>query len=314
MGQGTGRIRVAVLMGGPDAEREVSLQSGEQVAMALGNDPSIEVVRRVVDRPTAAEIASLGVDAVFPVLHGPFGEGGPMQEILDATGLPYVGCRPKAAALAMDKLATKMLADQVGVPTPGSREVRPGEPIDLEPPLVLKPANEGSSVGLRICRDRAAVEAARRELEPVTPRLMAERYIRGREVTVGVLDGKVLPIIEIRPAVEFYDYEAKYTREDTAYLLDPELPPGVADALRRHTLAVWERLGCRHLARADFLVDSAAPHVPWFLEINTMPGMTTHSLVPKAARHAGIDMTALCGGLVRRAIADGVRPSTLSAR
>ena len=314
MAGGTGRIRVAVLMGGPDAEREVSLQSGEQVAMALGNDPSIEVVRRVVDRPTAAEIASLGVDAVFPVLHGPFGEGGPMQEILDATGLPYVGCRPKAAALAMDKLATKMLADQVGVPTPGSREVRPGEPIDLEPPLVLKPANEGSSVGLRICRDRAAVEAARRELEPVTPRLMAERYIRGREVTVGVLDGKVLPIIEIRPAVEFYDYEAKYTREDTAYLLDPELPPGVADALRRHTLAVWERLGCRHLARADFLVDSAAPHVPWFLEINTMPGMTTHSLVPKAARHAGIDMTALCGGLVRRAIADGVRPSTLSAR
>lgn len=314
MGQGTGRIRVAVLMGGPDAEREVSLQSGEQVAMALGHDPSIEVVRRVVDRPTAAEIASLGVDAVFPVLHGPFGEGGPMQEILDATGLPYVGCRPKAAALAMDKLATKMLADQVGVPTPGSREVRPGEPIDLEPPLVLKPANEGSSVGLRICRDRAAVEAARRELEPVTPRLMAERYIRGREVTVGVLDGKVLPIIEIRPAVEFYDYEAKYTREDTAYILDPELPPGVADALRRHTLAVWERLGCRHLARADFLVDSAAPHVPWFLEINTMPGMTTHSLVPKAARHAGIDMTALCGGLVRRAIADGVRPSTLSAR
>lgn len=314
MGQGTGRIRVAVLMGGPDAEREVSLQSGEQVAMALGHDPSIEVVRRVVDRPTAAEIASLGVDAVFPVLHGPFGEGGPMQEILDATGLPYVGCRPKAAALAMDKLATKMLADQVGVPTPGSREVRPGEPIDLEPPLVLKPANEGSSVGLRICRDRAAVEAARRELEPVTPRLMAERYIRGREVTVGVLDGKVLPIIEIRPAVEFYDYEAKYTREDTAYILDPELPPGVADALRRHTLAVWERLGCRHLARADFLVDSAAPHVPWFLEINTMPGMTTHSLVPKAARHAGIDMTALCGGLVRRAIADGVRPATLSAR
>jgi D-alanine-D-alanine ligase len=237
-----------------------------------------------------------------------------MQEILEATGLPYVGCRPKAAALAMDKLATKMLADQVGVPTPGSREVRPGEPIDLEPPLVLKPANEGSSVGLRICRDRAAVEAARRELEPVTPRLMAERYIRGREVTVGVIDGKVLPIIEIRPAVEFYDYEAKYTREDTAYLLDPELPPGVADALRRHTLAVWERLGCRHLARADFLVDSAAPHVPWFLEINTMPGMTTHSLVPKAARHAGTDMTALCGGLVRRAIADGVRPSALSAR
>jgi D-alanine-D-alanine ligase len=195
----------------------------------------------------------------------------------------------------------------VGVPTPPSRELRPGEPLDLEPPLVLKPANEGSSVGLRICHDRAAAEAARRELEPVTPRLMAERYVRGREVTVGVVNGETLPIIEIRPAVEFYDYEAKYTREDTAYLLDPELPPGVADALRRHTLAVWNRLGCRHLARADFLVDSTAPHVPWFLEINTMPGMTTHSLVPKAARHAGIGMTALCGGLVHRAIADAAR-------
>jgi D-alanine-D-alanine ligase len=307
MGRETDGIRVAVLMGGPDAEREVSLASGEQVALALEQDAGFEVIRRTVDRPGAAELLELGADAIFPVLHGPFGEGGPLQEILESTGLPYVGCRPRAAALAMDKLATKMLADGVGVPTPPSRELRPGEPLDLEPPLVLKPANEGSSVGLRICHDRAAAEAARRELEPVTPRLMAERYVRGREVTVGVVNGETLPIIEIRPAVEFYDYEAKYTREDTAYLLDPELPPGVADALRRHTLAVWNRLGCRHLARADFLVDSTAPHVPWFLEINTMPGMTTHSLVPKAARHAGIGMTALCGGLVHRAIADAAR-------
>ena len=301
MGQGTGRIRVAVLMGGPDAEREVSLQSGEQVAMALGNDPSIEVVRRVVDRPTAAEIASLGVDAVFPVLHGPFGEGGPMQEILDATGLPYVGCRPKAAALAMDKLATKMLADQVGVPTPGSREVRPGEPIDLEPPLVLKPANEGSSVGLRICRDRAAVEAARRELEPVTPRLMAERYIRGREVTVGVLDGKVLPIIEIRPAVEFYDYEAKYLDEGSKSLIPADLPAATVAEVQRLTVAAFRAIDAAGLARVDFLLsrDTGAIYVN---EINTMPGFTNISMYSKMWEASGIGYAALVDRLIQLAI------------
>ncbi len=138
------------------------------------------------------------------------------------------------------------------------------------------------------------------QLFAIGKRVLAESYIRGREITVGIVDGEVLPIIEIVPAVEYYDYQAKYHRDDTRYVLDPELPAAVAEAARRFTRIAWECVGCRDLARADFLVDERGP---WFLEINTMPGMTTHSLVPKAALHAGVTMTELCARLVRGALA-----------
>lgn len=294
------RIRTVVLMGGPDAERAVSLMSGEQVAAALAEDPGLEVIPMIVDTPTANELLAQRPDVVFPVLHGPFGEGGPMQEILEAAGVAYVGSRPKAAALAMDKVATKALVSGEGVPTPRSRELRRGDAIDLDPPLVIKPANEGSSIGLTICQTIAEAERSAQALFAMGKRVLAESFIKGREITVGIVDGDVLPIIEIIPAVEYYDYQAKYDRDDTQYILDPVLPAGVTEAVRRFTRTAWDRIGCRDLARADFLVDERGP---WFLEINTMPGMTSHSLLPKAARHRGISMTQLCAGLVRRAFA-----------
>ncbi len=303
------RIRTLVLKGGPDAEHDVSLMSAAEVAAALREAPDLEVIEIEVGTPTAAELLGHRPDVVFPVLHGPFGEGGPMQEILEAMRVAYVGCRPRAAAIAMDKVLTKSLAAEMGVPTPSSRELRPGETLDLAPPIVVKPANEGSSVGLSICQSIADAQAAAAKLHAMGKRVLVERYIRGREITVGIIDGpngtEVLPIIEIVPAVEFYDYDAKYHREDTRYVLDPVLPEGVADAARRHTRAVWDRVGCRDLSRADFLVETATDgrSTAWFLEINTMPGMTTHSLVPKAARHRGLSMTDLCAGLVRRALA-----------
>lgn len=308
------RIRTLVLMGGPDAERAVSIMSGTQVAEALAAAEDLEVCPLTVTTPTAEELLEHRPDVVFPVLHGPFGEGGPLQEILEAIGaaggVAYVGCRPRAAAIAMDKVLTKALVSECGVPTPASRELRPGEPCDLEPPVVVKPANDGSSVGLSICRSADEIERARRDLVAKGRRVLCERYVEGRELTVGIVDGEPLPIIEILPAVEFYDYDAKYIREDTRYVLDPELPPGVADAVRRHTRLAWERIGCRDLARADFMLDrNATAPTAWFLEINTMPGMTTHSLVPKAARHRGQSMTDLCAGLVRRAFARGGRAS-----
>ena len=293
------RIRTLVLMGGPDAERAVSLMSGEQVAEALRQADDIETIALVVDRPNAAELAAHRPDVIFPVLHGPFGEGGPMQEILESMRIAYVGCRPRAAAAAMAKVLTKALVSDE-VPTPRSRELVAGESCDLEPPLVIKPANEGSSVGLTICRTRDDIATARRQLDSMGKRVLAEEYVKGRELTVGIVNGETLPIIEIVPAVEYYDYEAKYHRDDTRYVLDPELPAGVADAIRRHSRLVWDRIGCRDLARADFLLDARGP---WFLEINTMPGMTTHSLVPMAARHRGQSMTDLCAGLVRQAFA-----------
>ncbi|MSR41116.1 MAG: D-alanine--D-alanine ligase [Phycisphaerales bacterium] len=290
--------RVLVLMGGPDAEREVSIMSGTEVARALRQLPEFDVVELLVDRPTAADLLQHGADVIFPVLHGPFGEGGPLQELLETLGTPYVGCAPAAASLAMDKIATKARVAAVGVRTPNSCELVIGQPISVALPLVLKPATEGSSVDLRICHTDADLAAARMAVEGKHARVLAESFIKGREVTVGIIDGEVLPIIEILPAVAFYDYQAKYIRNDTQYTIDPDLADGVRESLIRFTKLAWDATGCRDVARADFIVDERGA---WFLEINTMPGMTTHSLVPKAAAHIGLGMPQLCARLLQRA-------------
>jgi D-alanine-D-alanine ligase len=291
-------------MGGPDAERDVSLMSGAEVARALHEGGAFDVVSVTIERATREEILSHRPDVIFPVVHGPWGEGGPLQEILEeihaSEGIPYIGPRPRPAAIAMHKLATKMHATRIEIRTPRSREVRRRESIDLDPPLVLKPANDGSSVDLRICRTLVEVARARGELEQRREHLMAEQYIEGREMTVGIVNGEVLPIIEIVPATAFYDYEAKYFRDDTKYVVDPVLPTEVAEEMRNATRGIFSALGLRDIARADFIVDS---HGAWFLEINTAPGMTTHSLVPMAARHVGIEMPELCTRVVRAAMA-----------
>ncbi len=293
------RQRIAVLMGGPDAEHEVSLWSGGQVARALREHARFEVLEVVIDRPSVAEIEALDADAIFPVLHGPYGEGGPLQETLEAAGVPFVGSGPEASRAGMDKLAAKALAAAAGVPTPEAERLVAGVPMRLEGEVVIKPIDDGSSVGVRVCGTPADAAAARRELESRHPRLMAERRIHGREITVGLVDGHPLPIIEIVPATGFYGYEEKYLRDDTRYLLEPSLPAGAADACRRHAERVWSAVGCRDLARVDFLLDDRGP---WFLEVNTMPGMTDHSLVPMAAARAGLSMASLCEGLVQRAL------------
>jgi D-alanine-D-alanine ligase len=290
--------RVLVLKGGPDAEREVSLKSGTMVAAALRR-AGWDVHEVAIDRLTAEELRALPGDVVFPVLHGSWGEGGPLQELLEADGRTYVGCGPRAARTAMDKVATKALVSEIGVPTPASQELAGGTEFTLACPVVLKPSDDGSSVDLRICRTPQEVMRARLEIEPRRSRILAEEYIRGRELTVGLLDGECLPIIEIRPLEGTYDYEAKYNRDDTQYVLDPELPAGVTEAVRAFSRAAWYALGCRDVARVDFMLDARGP---WFLEINTMPGFTDHSLVPKAAQHAGIPMEELVSRLVSRAL------------
>ncbi len=302
-------IRVLVLMGGPDAEREVSIMSGTEVARALALNPSLAVTPLTVVRTTVEELLAHRPTVIFPIVHGPWGEGGPLQEILETlertAGIPFVGPRAKPAAIAMDKLATKLIASAIGIRTPRSRQITRGEPLDLQPPLVLKPSNDGSSVDLRICRTDEEVASGRAELELHRPHLMAEEYINGREMTVGIVDGEVLPIIEIIPSVAFYDYEAKYIRNDTRYQLDPDLPDSVAQEMRSATARIFDAIGLRDVARADFMVDT---HGAWFLEINTAPGMTTHSLIPMASRHRGVDMTALCSSLVQTAMARARAP------
>lgn len=303
------KLSIAVLGGGPDAEREVSLVSSAAVAEALSKNEGLSVHRYVIDRISSGELASISADVFFPVLHGGFGEGGPLQDLLELDGRPYVGCRPRAARLAMDKFATKLAAHRMGIPAADAAVLNPSDdrcPLAL--PVVVKPVHEGSSVGLHICRDeaqwRSAVIAVRtdREVNPARVYMIERAIMGGRELTVGMVDNKSLRPIEIVPGEGVYDYQAKYHREDTKYTVGPSLPGGVEKQIRDHSELLCRSMGVRHLARVDFMLD--ANDVAWMLEVNTMPGFTGHSLLPMAAAYEGMDMTALCTRLVNMAMRD----------
>jgi D-alanine-D-alanine ligase len=304
-------LKVLVLAGGPDRERPVSLRSGERVAHAL-REAGHEVRQSDIlpdDLSALDAFEQWGGDVIFPVLHGSWGEGGPLQRLLDARGLRYVGCRAEAAELCMDKLRTKQVLAQRGLPTPAFETLRKGQVPTLPLPLVLKAPREGSSIDLVICRDSVALHAGLEDLYQRHRTLLAEAFITGKELTVGVIgrsgSEQVLPPIQIVPATEFYDYEAKYTRDDTQYLFDIDEPPTVLSDVKAVALAVYRALGCRHLSRVDVMLD--AQHRPWVLEVNTIPGFTDHSLLPKAARETGLAMPALVDMLVQ--LAAGQRAS-----
>lgn len=298
---------VLILGGGPDAEREVSLKSAALVARALREGGRFAVSERTIGAVTAGELRGMGGDVVWPVLHGPFGEGGPMQDILVESGRPYVGCGPAAARLAMDKLATKLIAAQHGLKTAESCALNPRDgasPLPL--PLVVKPVFEGSTIGLFVCRTGDDWRRAHAEAVRSGKPYMIERFVPGREITVGLLEREpgslsVLPTIEIVPADGLYDYEAKYSRNDTRYVVNPALPAGSAESAVHAAETLARAMGVRGLARADFIVahDDAQPRL---LEINTMPGMTDHSLVPMAAKAIGLDMPRLCTLIVETAL------------
>jgi D-alanine-D-alanine ligase len=308
-------MKVLVLRGGPDREREVSLLSGANVAGAL-REAGHEVVEADVGPGALEAIHGFAGDAVFPVLHGKWGEGGPLQEVLEARGVGYVGCGPDAARRCMDKAETKRRLDRAGLHTPAWGVVSPGQPAPLDPPVVVKALDEGSSFAMAICRTDGELQDARQRLAEHDP-LLIERFVAGRELTVGVLGAGIfgdcteedsrhpaaamrpLPTLEILPAEGFYDFEAKYRREDTRYRFDLDLPGATLEAIQRAAVRAAEVLGVRDLGRVDFLVD--ADDRPWILEINTMPGFTSHSLLPMAAAKAGVDLPTLCDRLVRQA-------------
>lgn len=295
---------VLVLGGGPDAERDVSVRSAAAVAEALRASGRFDVRAETIDRIDAAALASLTGDVIFPVLHGPWGEGGGLQDVLDADGRPYVGSGPRAARLCMDKLATKLAAAGLGIATPPAAAVNPGDAgsVPIGPPVVIKPAHEGSSVGLHVCADEPAVREALRVCSADRSRVwMVERYCRGRELTAGVIDNgdgalKALPLVEIVPHGGVYDFDAKYARGDTRYIVGPDVADGVREQVQREAVRLCEAAGVRHLARVDFMLDREGR--AWLLEVNTMPGFTGSSLLPKAAAAAGLDLPALCARFV----------------
>lgn len=297
---------VTVLMGGPDGERPVSIESGHAVAAAL-IDAGWRVESLVIDKPDAAMIRSIPGDVFFPVLHGPWGEGGPLQELLSQDGRPFVGAGARAAAICMDKAAVKSIAESHGVSTPPWSLRTDCTPIPLEPPVVVKPNAEGSSLSLSLCNTTEEAAAAVAELIASRGCALVERMISGRELTVGVLDGTALPIIEIVPAATFYDYAAKYQRDDTRYVVDPDLPPTRSRHIQDAATTLCEVLGVGQLARVDFLLDTDDA---WLLEVNTMPGFTSHSLLPMAAKAAGRSMSALCEQLVLTAVRTAAGPAS----
>ena len=300
------RIHVAVLAGGPDAEREVSLMSGRAIVAALNQEGRFAARLEVIDRLTGSDLAAIEGEVIFPALHGPWGEGGPLQQLLEVDGRPFVGCGSVAARIAMDKMLTKEVSQRIGVATPAACVLTSaGEACPVEPPLVLKPIDDGSSVDVLICRTAEEVARGRARLHARRPRFMAEAFIPGRELTAGVVGDRVGSLIEIMPTVEFYDYEAKYTRDDTRYTVNPDLPAAHARQIKEDALRLFRAIGCRDLARIDFRYDDVTDPGRarwWMLEVNTMPGFTSHSLVPMGEAAGGVPMPRLCARLVELAL------------
>jgi len=287
--------KVCVLLGGPSAEREVSLRSGAAVAGAL------RLLGWQVDEvdPVGRWSLPAGTDAVFVALHGTYGEDGTVQEELERLGVAYTGCGVEASRLAFDKVRTKERLVAAGVPTAPHVVITRADapwPEGWEPPLVVKPVRQGSSVGLRFVDERggwtdALVECLRHDTEA-----LVERRILGREVTVGVLDGRALPVVEVRPRSGAYDYRSKYTAGETEYLCPAPFDDAVTARLQAAGLAAFQAVGGRDYARVDVMVGEGGE--PFVLEVNTLPGMTETSLLPKAAAAAGIPFPELCSRMV----------------
>ncbi len=302
--------RVAVLMGGRSAEREVSLVSGAACVEGLrqkGYDAfGVDVGTDMDDLLRALEPRP---DAVFNALHGRFGEDGRIQGLLDLLGLPYTHSGVLASALAMDKPLAKQVFAAVGLKSPEGKVLPVDALLKGDPfprPYVAKPAAEGSSVGVRIVRNGDNLPPLGSEHWPFGSEVLVERYIPGRELTVAVMGERALGVTELRPHAGFYDYEAKYTAGKTDHLIPAPVPGPVAEAAKSMALAAHAVLGCRGVTRSDFRYDDSRPGVDglYLLEINTQPGMTPLSLVPEQAAYCGISFPDLVAWMVENAACD----------
>ncbi len=296
--------KIAVLMGGTSSEREVSLSSGKNVAEALASLGTYEVTPVVLE---ANDLSALpeGTDAVYIALHGGWGENGGVQAALDARGIPYTGPGAESSRIAMDKVKTKMVLELKGVPTAPWSLAAPGTPASPLPlPVVVKPPCDGSSVGISKVSTPgewpAALEAAVAAMA-APGNALVEEYVPGREMTVGIIDGMALPAIEIVAKGGWYGYEEKYNSNETRYpfLADSDKPSDHAleAKLQELALAAYRALGCRGVTRVDFRVSPLGRC--YVLELNTSPGFTAHSLVPKAGMKTGLTFAGVCDRILR---------------
>lgn len=312
---------VVVLMGGISPEREISLRSGNAVARAL-KEAGFNVICIDVKDEKIEELDQMDIDVAFIALHGYFGEDGGVQQLLESKGIPYTGSGINASRLAMDKLATKKCFIAAGIKTPDYITVTEFQELQeiqreiskLGLPVVLKPTRNGSSIGISIIKNINDLQIGLEKAFEFGYELLVEKYIKGRELTVGILDGKALPIIEIKPAVEFYNYEAKYMDDRTEYLIVEKtlseqrntvgnfsrtigfLSPAAYNNAQEIAINAQKVLGCKGFSRVDMLLNDRDNL--YLLEINTIPGFTEKSLLPKAAKAAGMSFSSLCEKIV----------------
>ena len=291
--------RVAVFCGGTSRERDISLQSGTAVTQGL-KDAGVEV--DMVDTREGA-IDFQAYDRVFIALHGRDGEDGKMQAVLDYYGVPYTGSSVAASSVSMNKWYTKSVWQSLGIRTPRyqviARDTDFGT-VSMDPPVYVKPVNEGSSIGITHVTDPSLLQGAISKALQYDEFVLIEEEIKGKEYTFSFIEGqRDMPLIRLEPAGDFYDYEAKYLSDDTGYVIAPELPEPVEVHCIEMAKKAHQAIGMRGWGRVDFIID--AQEVPWFIEINSVPGMTSHSLVPMAASAIGLDFSETCMAILRNA-------------
>ena len=299
--------KVAVMLGGTSAERPVSLNSGAAVLAALQRQ-GVDAHAFDPANRNLGDLISGEFDRVFIALHGRFGEDGCMQGALELLGIPYTGSGVMASAIGMDKWRTKLLWRAAGLPTADWEILDASSDFatvekQLGLPIFVKPAREGSSIGMSKVTEPGTLKAAYEMAAEHDALVLAEKFIDGAEFTVGILGGTALPLIRLEPAKDkaFYDFDAKYIRNDTQYHCPAGLPDAEEQAMRRLALDAFRLVGCRGWGRVDVMRDSLGN--PYLLEVNTSPGMTDHSLVPMAARVAGLDFDALCLSILEQTLA-----------
>jgi len=297
--------RIGVLMGGISRERKISLKSGQAIADALRDSGYEVVVLDFADRAElVAKINNCKADCIFNALHGRFGEDGQVQEILNEFKIPYTGSGVRASQLAMDKAASRQIFQKNGLFVPAYCLIDKDYLYRDEEfgnfPLVVKPVKEGSSIGLSIVEDARSLTAAIEEALTMDQHAIIETYIEGREITVGILEDRPLPVIEVVPKNKFYDFQAKYTPGMTEYIVPADLPKDISNKAQSDALRAHQLLGCRCFSRVDMILDKDSN--PVILELNTIPGFTATSLLPKAAAVCGISFQELCQRIVFSAV------------
>jgi len=300
-------LKIAVLAGGIGSERQVSIDSGKNIAKAI-SQAGLKVITSDITPDDLSILDDNSIDVFFSALHGEFGEDGQLQQILEDRNLLYVGSGPEASRLAFDKIAAKKVFRNNSISVPWELSLAEGSDEGsvmsaLEKngqKFVIKPIKQGSSVGVEIVNGCGSALHAGKKCLSEFGDCMIEEFIEGADVTVGILNGRELPVIEIRSKREFYDYQAKYLDEATGYLFDTIDDKEVIAKINRSAIRCFELLGCRHLARIDMVL--ADNNTPYVLEVNTLPGFTEHSLLPMAANKAGLSSSQLCIEIIEAAL------------